>query len=253
MGIDLGHELAAPIDGLWWEAKKDAAHTKIWPLVEYLRQQNAAQRSMTLRHIRLYGNYDPFGHAVAVTGSDDRLRYNIIAQAVDTLQADVCSTTPKARYLTSGGDWRLQQTAKKREALIEGLLDGTIDCIATDHAPHPADEKENPFAAAPFGVIGLETAFAACHTELVLGGRMSLGDLVLRMSTVPARIFGLPVPTLAEGAPANLAVVDTGAVDRVGDRPYASKSTNAAFAGVDLTGRVVMTLAGGQDVYRWSA
>lgn len=140
-----------------------------------------------------------------------------------------------------------------REALIEGLLDGTIDCIATDHAPHPADEKENPFAAAPFGVIGLETAFAACHTELVLGGRMSLGDLVLRMSTVPARIFGLPVPTLAEGAPANLAVVDTAAVDRVGDRPYASKSTNAAFAGVDLTGRVVMTLAGGQDVYRWSA
>jgi dihydroorotase len=102
-------------------------------------------------------------------------------------------------------------------------------------------------------VIGLETAFAACHTELVLNGRMTLEDLVMRMSTTPARIFGLPVPTLADGAPANLAVVDLSATDTVGDRPYASKSTNAAFVGMELTGRVVMTLAGGQDVYRRDA
>lgn len=140
-----------------------------------------------------------------------------------------------------------------RQALIGALVDGTIDCVATDHAPHPADEKEAPFAEAPFGVIGLETAFAACHTELVLGGRMTLEDLVLRMSTEPARIFGLPVPTLADGAVANLAVVDTAATDRVGDRPYESKSGNAAFADRDLTGRVIMTLAGGQDVYRRTA
>ncbi|MSO45046.1 MAG: dihydroorotase [Thermoleophilia bacterium] len=140
-----------------------------------------------------------------------------------------------------------------RRALIEGLRDGTIDCVATDHAPHLADEKEVPFAEAPFGVIGLETAFAACHTELVRGGVMSLDDLVLRMSTNPARIFGLPVPTLVEGAVANLAVVDTAATDRVGDRPYESKSGNAAFVGRELTGRVVMTLAGGQDVYRRNA
>ncbi len=140
-----------------------------------------------------------------------------------------------------------------REALIEALIDGTLDCIATDHAPHPADEKENPFAAAPFGVIGLETAFAACHTELVVGGRMDLSDLVLRMSTNPARIFGLPVPTLADGARADLAVVDLAATDVVGERPYASKSTNAAFVGMQLTGQVVMTLAGGQDVYRRNA
>ena len=140
-----------------------------------------------------------------------------------------------------------------REALIEALIDGTLDCIATDHAPHPADEKENPFAAAPFGVIGLETAFAACHTELVVGGRMDLSDLVLRMSTNPARIFGLPVPSLADGARAYLAVVDLAATDVVGERPYASKSTNAAFVGMQLTGQVVMTLAGGQDVYRRNA
>ena len=140
-----------------------------------------------------------------------------------------------------------------REALIEALIDGTLDCIATDHAPHPADEKENPFAAAPFGVIGLETAFAACHTELVVGGRMDLSDLVLRMSTNPARIFGLPVPSLADGARADLAVVDLAATDVVGERPYASKSTNAAFVGMQLTGQVVMTLAGGQDVYRRNA
>lgn len=140
-----------------------------------------------------------------------------------------------------------------RQALIEALVDGTIDVIATDHAPHPGDEKENPFAEAPFGVIGLETAFAACHTELVLGGRMSLEDLILRMSTRPAEIFGLPVPTLADGAVANLAVVDLSATDTVGERPYASKSSNAAFVGMPLTGRIVMTLAGGQDVYRRDA
>lgn len=140
-----------------------------------------------------------------------------------------------------------------RQALIEALVDGTIDVIATDHAPHPGDEKENPFAEAPFGVIGLETAFAACHTELVLGGRMSLEDLILRMSTRPAEIFGLPVPTLADGAVANLAVFDLSATDTVGERPYASKSSNAAFVGMPLTGRIVMTLAGGQDVYRRDA
>ena len=140
-----------------------------------------------------------------------------------------------------------------RQALIEALVDGTIDVIATDHAPHPGDEKENPFAEAPFGVIGLETAFAACHTELVLGGRMSLEDLILRMSSRPAEIFGLPVPTLADGAVANLAAVDLSATDTVGDRPYASKSSNAAFVGMPLTGRIVMTLAGGQDVYRRDA
>lgn len=140
-----------------------------------------------------------------------------------------------------------------RQALIEALVDGTIDVIATDHAPHPADEKENPFAEAPFGVIGLETAFAACHTELVQGGRMSLEDLVVRMSTRPAQVFGLPVPSLADGQTANLAVVDLAATDRVGDRPYASKSTNAAFEGMEFTGRVVMTIAGGQDVYRRGA
>lgn len=140
-----------------------------------------------------------------------------------------------------------------RQALIEALVDGTIDVIATDHAPHPADEKENPFAEAPFGVIGLETAFAACHTELVQGGRMSLEDLVVRMSTRPAEIFGLPVPSLADGERANLAVLDLGATDRVGDRPYASKSANAAFEGMEFIGRVVMTIAGGQDVYRRGA
>jgi len=137
-----------------------------------------------------------------------------------------------------------------RQALIEALVDGTIDVIATDHAPHPGDEKESPFAEAPFGVIGLETAFAACNTELVLGGRMSLEDLILRMSSRPAEIFGLPVPTLADGAQANLALVDLQATDTVGERPYASKSSNAAFEGMPLTGRIVMTLAGGQDVYR---
>lgn len=124
MGVDLGDVGSAPIDGFWWDAPKDGAHQKLWPLVEYLRNQSTSQRAMTLRHINLYGNYDPFGHAVGAEQGvqNDRLRYNLIEQAVDSLQADICSMTPKARYLTTRGDWRLQQTAKKREALIEGQL-----------------------------------------------------------------------------------------------------------------------------------
>lgn len=122
MGVDLGTASTGPIDGFWWDANKWAAHEKVWPLVEYLRQQSSGPRAKTLRHINLYGNYDPFGHSASEVRADDRLRYNLIRQAVDSLQADVCSMTPKARYVTTRGDWRLQQTAKKREALIEGQL-----------------------------------------------------------------------------------------------------------------------------------
>ena len=94
-----------------------------------------------------------------------------------------------------------------RQALIAGLRDGTIDCVATDHAPHAREEKEVPFEQAPMGTTGLETAFAALYTGLVLTGELALGLLVERM-TAGAALFELPTPTIAPGEPANLTLVD---------------------------------------------
>ena len=136
-----------------------------------------------------------------------------------------------------------------RQALIEGLRDGTIDCIATDHAPHAAEEKEVPFEQAAMGVTGLETAFAALHTELVRPGTIELGLLVERMAGGAAP-FGLERPSLAPGSEANVVLCDLEAEWTVGEDGYESRSENSWCAGRKLSGRVVMTLAGGQVAYR---
>lgn len=136
-----------------------------------------------------------------------------------------------------------------RQALIEGLRDGTIDCVATDHAPHAAEEKEVTFEEAAMGVTGLETAFAALHTELVLPGVLGLGQLVERMSG-GAEPFGVERPSLAPGSEANVALCDLSATWIVGEEGYESRSANSWCAGRELTGRVQMTIAGGQVAYR---
>jgi dihydroorotase len=136
-----------------------------------------------------------------------------------------------------------------RQALIEGLRSGAVDCVATDHAPHAREEKEEPFEVAPMGVTGLETAFAALHTELVLPGVLPLGLLVARM-TAGGAPFGLETPTLAPGTPANVCLADLAAEWQVGEAGYESRSSNSCFAGRTLTGRVRMTVAGGTVAYR---
>ncbi|MFP5389870.1 MAG: dihydroorotase [Thermoleophilia bacterium] len=136
-----------------------------------------------------------------------------------------------------------------RQALIEGLRDGTIECIATDHAPHAAEEKEVPFEQAAMGVTGLETAFAALHTELVLAGTIGLGLLIERLAG-GAESFGVERPSLAPGSEANIALCDLSARWTVGDDGYESRSSNSWCAGRELTGRVLMTIAGGQVAYR---
>jgi dihydroorotase len=136
-----------------------------------------------------------------------------------------------------------------REALIEGLRDGTIECIATDHAPHAAEEKEVPFEAAAMGVTGLETAFAALHTDLVLPGAIDLGLLVERLAG-GAEPFGLPRPSLEPGSEANVALCDLSAEWTVGEEGYESRSHNSWCAGRVLTGRVLVTIAAGQVAYR---
>jgi len=137
-----------------------------------------------------------------------------------------------------------------RQALIAALTDGTLDCVATDHAPHAGDEKEVPFEEAPFGVTGLETAFAACHTHLVRPGHMPLELLVRRMGPDAAAALDLPVPTLAEGAVADVALIDPEARVVVGLEGFQSRSRNSAFLGEELYGRVMLTIAGGQVAWR---
>jgi dihydroorotase len=138
---------------------------------------------------------------------------------------------------------------RDRQALIEGLRDGTIECIATDHAPHQPEEKDVPFEQAAMGVTGLETAFAALHTELVLPGAIDLALLVERLGGGAAP-FDLERPTLAPGSEANVVLCDLGAEWTVGEDGYESRSANSWCAGETLTGRVLMTVAAGQVAYR---
>jgi dihydroorotase len=136
-----------------------------------------------------------------------------------------------------------------RLALIEGLRSGVIDCVATDHAPHARHEKEVPFEQAPMGTTGLETAFAALYTELVLPGTLELALLIERM-TAGAALFGLPTPRIAVGEPANLTLVDLSAEWGAGENGWESRSENCCFAGRRLSGRVLLTLAAGGIAYR---
>ncbi|HTR88753.1 MAG TPA: dihydroorotase [Solirubrobacteraceae bacterium] len=136
-----------------------------------------------------------------------------------------------------------------RLALIEGLRSGVIDCVATDHAPHAREEKEVPFEQAPMGTTGLETAFPALYTGLVLPGLLDLATLVRRM-TAGAALYELPTFAIAVGEPANLTLVDLHAELVAGERGWESRSESCCFAGRPMHGRVLLTLAAGAVVYR---
>jgi dihydroorotase len=172
-----------------------------------------------------------------------------------------CEASPHHLCLTHedvrGLDTRMKmnpplRTERDRQALIEGLRSGVIDCIATDHAPHARDEKEVPFEQAPMGTTGLETAFAAVHTELVLPGVLPLGLVVERMTSGGA-LFDLPTPRIEVGERANLTLVDLAMEWEVGENGYESRSANCCFAGRRLTGRVGLTLAAGAVAFRTRA
>jgi dihydroorotase len=136
-----------------------------------------------------------------------------------------------------------------RRALVDALRSGVIDCVATDHAPHARHEKEVPFEEAAMGTTGLETAFAALYTELVLPGELDLEVVVERLSA-GAALYGLPTPRIAPGEQVNLALVDLGATVEVGAAGYVSRSENCCFHGRSLHGRVLATIAGGAVVFR---
>jgi dihydroorotase len=136
-----------------------------------------------------------------------------------------------------------------RQALIEGLRSGAIECVATDHAPHSPDEKEVPIEEAAFGVIGLETAFSVLYTELVLPGVLELGVLVERLSG-GAEPLGFAAPRIERGAEANVVLADTETEWEAGAEGWESRSSNSCFAGRRMTGRVLMTVAAGRVAYR---
>jgi dihydroorotase len=141
------------------------------------------------------------------------------------------------------------RSEEDRAALVDALRDGTIGAVATDHAPHARHEKEVPFEEAPFGVTGLETAFAALYTQLVESGILPLATLLERMSAGPARIYGLEPPRIEVGAPANLVLLDLDAVWHVDEGSFRSKSANSWLLGARLRGRVLQTVAAGKLVY----
>jgi dihydroorotase len=135
-----------------------------------------------------------------------------------------------------------------RQAIIEGLADGTIDLIATDHAPHSKEEKEKPLTEAPSGIIGLETALSLGIRELVQTGKLTYPQLVQRMSTAPCTLYGLRGGTLREGDPADLVIFDPEEIWKV--QQFASKSANSPFIGEELPGVVHATICGGKFVYQ---
>jgi dihydroorotase len=141
------------------------------------------------------------------------------------------------------------RTAADRAAVIAGVADGTLDVIATDHAPHHYDEKERAFDDAPFGLVGLETALGLAITELVETGIIDLPTLIHRMSTAPARAFNLPGGSLAADAAADVTVFDPAAGWTVDPATFRSKSRNTPFAGRELRGRAIYTIVNGRIVH----
>lgn len=137
-----------------------------------------------------------------------------------------------------------------RLAVIEGLRDGTIDMIATDHAPHSVEEKAKPLTEAPSGIIGLETSLSLGIRELVNPGYLSLSELIRKMSEAPAKLYGLNAGYLAEGGPADLVVFDPHKEWIVED--FASKAVNSPFIGETMPGVISYTVCGGKIVYRSS-
>jgi dihydroorotase len=183
---------------------------------------------------------------------------DVVAAAKAAGVAITCEATPHHLTLTDEEVRSLDAQFKMnpplrseddRQALIDALRSGLIDCVATDHAPHSPEEKEVPFEQAAMGVTGLETAFAAIHTELVVPGVLPLATVVDRMSA-GAAAFGFELPGLAPGAEANVALLDLEAGWEPGVDGWESRSANSCFAGRKLSGRPLMTVVAGQVAYR---
>ena len=198
----------------------------------HLMHMSAQESVNELRHWQSLG--------VAATGEVSPHHLVLTDEAVRSLDSNMKMNPP----LRAESD---------RQSLIAGLRDGTICAIATDHAPHARHEKEAPFEEAPFGVTGLETAFAVIYTRLVLPGILPLELVLERLCQGPARALGLAVPRIAVGAPANLVLLDLDAGWRVTEQGFRSKSVNSWLLGETLQGRPRLTIAAGRVAHDLAA
>ena len=216
---------------------------------------SVAESVMVGRDLALAANEGEPVHLMHLSAREsvDALRRAQAAGVAATGEATphhLCLTDEAVRNLDSNLKMNPPLRAEDdRDALLEGLRDGTIAAIATDHAPHAAYEKDVPFEEAPFGVTGLETAFAVLNTRIVEPGVLPLTTVLERMSAGPARIFGLEPPRIAVGAPANLVVLDLDATWCVAADEFRSRSSNSWLIGATLKGKVVQTVAGGKVVF----
>ncbi len=182
----------------------------------------------------------------------------LVRQAKKRGVSVTCETCPQYFSLTDesalGYDTNVKcsppvRTAADVEAVRAGLADGTIDAIATDHAPHAAHEKDCEFQAAAFGMVGLETALGLVMTKLVHAGVIGLADAIRKMTAVPAAILGIPGGDLAVQGPADITIIDPDECWTVDPEAFQSKSRNTPFAGWQLRGKAVATIVGGQIVH----
>ncbi len=195
-----------------------------------------------------------------ITGAHVHIAHLSTAGAVDAVRRArsegvkvTCEVTPHHLALTDEAVQSFSTNLKMnpplrseehRQAILEGIADGTVDAIATDHAPHHFDEKNVEFDLAPFGVIGLETAFAVCYDRLVKTKVIGLARLIELLSTGPAGVFNLPGGTLRPGSLGDVTLIDLDAKVEV-SRMFRSKASNSPFVGETLQGRVVSTIVGG--------
>lgn len=213
-----------------------------------------AEIGMVRRDIRLASRT---GAAINIQHISTKEAVMLVREAKKAGHAIHAEATPHHIALTQEAAIRCGTLAKMnpplreeadRAAIIEGLKDGTIDLIATDHAPHSREEKEKPITQAPSGIIGLETALPLCITNLVKAGHLTLMQLLEKLTRNPAKLYGLDAGYLAVGGPADIVLFDADAENHV--EGFLSKSWNSPFLGEKLTGKVRCTICGGRIVYQ---
>ncbi|HET7743596.1 MAG TPA: dihydroorotase [Gaiellaceae bacterium] len=215
----------------------------------------AAESVMVERDLALAGIEERRVHLMHLSAKESvgalrRARADGVPATAEVTPHHLCLTDEAVRSLDSNLKMNPPLRAEDdRAALIEALRDGTVTCVATDHAPHARHEKDAPFEDAPFGVTGLETAFSALYTTLVVPGGLRLETLLERMSHGPARAFGLDEPTIEVGERANLVVLDLDAEWTVTEERFRSLSANSWLLGARLRGLVLRTIADGRSVF----